>query len=330
MGILSKLKIDKQPVITNIDWQKSKAHLLLLSKFIRGQKVNDFLKWGNYWENVLNESLQIEILRFIDEGMLIYADLTTLVSKQYRATELKDFLRQRGIDISGTKDKLVQRLIQADKEGITKLVAGTEILTCTQAGREIAERYITSEKEKRIKVEQQVKEYLADHNFKEASLTVSRYEAEQVFSRGTGIDWKHHGPNLDILMLNNIFNKKPPKIIERLSNDKLEVVKIATAMMELWGDNKAKKWLPDNFETGLPFDGDAIVRMIEFQAVHKSTLERYRNEGIKRVEIYPSGDSCEACKLLAGKRYKIKDALELPYEHCTHKMGCRCGYLPVV
>lgn len=69
--------------------------------------------------------------------------------------------------MSGTKDELVLRLIQADKEGMMELVAGTELLTCTQAGREIAEQYTASEKEKRIKVEQQVIGYLAKRMFKE-------------------------------------------------------------------------------------------------------------------------------------------------------------------
>ena len=93
----------------SFNWKRSKAHLLLLSKFIRGQEVSYFVKRGN-WEKVLNESPQRAIKRFIDEGMLVNADLSTLVSYKYKVTELKDLLKQRRLGVSGTKDVLVQRL----------------------------------------------------------------------------------------------------------------------------------------------------------------------------------------------------------------------------
>ena len=185
--------------------------------------------------------------------------------------------------------------------------------------------------EKRAKVENQVIEYLTKRKFKEASLTVAAYEAEQTHPRGIGIDWKHYNPNHDIEMLKTIFESKPPKIIVRLGNEKLETVRIAVAMMELWGENKAKKWLPVDFEMGLRFDNDTtVVRMFLFYAQHRTTLERYRSEGLEHVEILPAPDSCEACRRLAGKHYKLNEAPELPNEHCTHKMGCRCTFLPVV
>jgi len=184
--------------------------------------------------------------------------------------------------------------------------------------------------ENRDKVEKQVIEYLAKRKFKEASLTVAAYEAEQTCPRGIEIDWKHYNPIHDIEMLNNIFKSKQPKILSRLGNEKIEALRIAAAMMALWGENKAKKWLPTNFETDLPFDNDTVVRMINFQAVHRATLERYRKEELEYVEILPASDSCEACRTLVGKRYKLNEAPELPNEHCTHKMGCRCCFLPIV
>jgi hypothetical protein len=183
--------------------------------------------------------------------------------------------------------------------------------------------------EKRAKVEQQVIEYLTKRQFKEASLIVAAYEAEQTRPRGIGIDWKHYNPDNDIKKLNTIFESKP-KILARLGNEKLEALRIAAAMMELWGENRAKKWLPVDFETGLPFDNDTTARMFLFYAQHRATLEQYRSEGLEYLEVFPAPDSCEACRKLAGNHYKLNDAPELPYENCTHKMGCRCTFLPVV
>ena len=55
-----------------------------------------------------------------------------------------------------------------------------------------------------------------------------------------------------------------------------------------------------------------------------------RNPFIKYVEILTASDTCDECKVLAKKQFKLDRAPELPYEKCTHHMGCRCVYIPIV
>ncbi len=318
--------------IMRFDWKKSKAHLLLLSKYIHANSFEDFARhdfWKNWWDSLLGEPSSKAIKRFVDEGMLTTTDLNDLLSFKYKVTELQDMLKQRSLPVSGRKDELIHRLAQADPDGMRKAVAELSLLKCTQRGHEIAEQYLVAKKEKRDKVEQQVMEYLTRRKFREASLAVAGYETEQVFSRGIGIDWKHYNPNHNMEILNTIFESRP-KILVRLGNEKLEALRIAAAMMELWGENRAKKWLPVDFETGLPFDNDTTARMFLFHGEKRATLERYRSGGLEYVEILAVSDSCESCKKLASKRYKLDEAPELPNPNCTHKMGCRCCFLPVV
>ena len=316
----------------SFDWRKSKAHLLLLSKFIHANRFEDFAKhdyWKNMWNNVLGEPSAQAIKRFVDEGMLMTPGLNDLLFYKYKINELKDMLKKRDLPVSGRKEEMIERLVQADPDGMRKAVAELSLLKCTQCGHEIAEQYVEAEKEKRNNAESQVMEYLTKRKFREASLAVAAYEAEQVFPRGMGIDWKHYNPKNDIETLNTIFENKP-KILDSLGNEKLEALRIAAAMMALWGENKAKKWLPTDFETGLSLDNDAAARMFLFTCVHGGTLERYRSSGLECVEILAASDSCESCKKLAGKHYKLDEAPELPNPNCTHKMGCRCCFLPVV
>ncbi len=311
------------------NWQDSKAHLLLLSKFISAREASYF-ETGGYWEKVLNESPQIAIKRFVNGGMLVSVDLSTLISHKYKVSELKDLLKQRRLVVSGTKDELVQRLVQADKRGMIELTAGMNLLICTQAGREISGQYIAAEKEKRVKVEQQVVEYLAKQMFKEASLVVANYETEQVFPRGMGIDWKHHDTQRDIQELTAIYKNKP-QILSKLDDAKLPFLRIAAAMMYLCGENTAAKWIPPDFESGLSMDNDAAARMLLFNANALRELEEYKDSGVVHyVEINAAPNSCESCKKLHGKRYKLNEAQELPNPSCTHELGCRCVYLSCV
>jgi len=239
-------------------------------------------------------------------------------------------LKQYGLPVSGRKDDMIKRLLMADPGGMKKSTAGLTIYICTPEGKGLAEQYLMDEKEKRNIVEKQVMEYLQRRMFRESSIAVATYEGEQVFSRGMEIDWKQHDFSRDVDMLTTIYNGMP-KILKGLANDKLEPLRMGAAMMFLWGKNAAKKWLPPNFETGIRFDSDTAARMFWFYAIHKTNLVKYRNYGVaKFIEIHTAEDSCEDCKKLGNKKYKINEFPELPYEHCTHKMGCRCAEIPVV
>jgi hypothetical protein len=189
---------------------------------------------------------------------------------------------------------------------------------------------IIREKQMRNKVEEQAIIYLSKRMFKEASLTVAAYEAEQVSPRGLGIDWKHHNPTDDAKILNAIFQEKP-EILSKLDNAKLEPLQLAASMMFLWGDNKASKWLPPNFTTGLSMNNDSAARMLVFNARNKVTLNGYAESGVVRyVEILATKDSCESCKKSIGKRFELNEVPKLPNPNCTYKSGCRCVYLPCI
>ncbi len=312
-----------------IDWHKSNARLLLLSKFLSPRQADDFAL-SESWKAALGENPKQAIKRFQDEGMLVEAGLDGRIDYKFKVTELKNLLKERGLPVSGRKNDLIQRLIQADSKGMKKTVAGLIVLLCSEQGQEVAEQFLASEESKRDKTEQQVLQYLSQRKFKEASTVVASYEAEQVFPRGIGIDWQHHNPTRDIAILNAIAQGKP-RILKSLSESQLNTLRLAAGMMYLWGTNHAKEWLPPDFETNLALDRDAATRMVLFHAIHRVEVANYKDNGVaKQVEILVASDSCEACKKIAGKRFKLNDVIELPYEHCTNEIGCRCTLIAVL
>jgi len=315
--------------ISGFDWKKSKAHWLLLSKFIHPQNADDFSK-SDIWECVLGEKPNKAIIRFSDEGLIVVSGLEGILSYRYKASELKDILKEHKLPVSGRKEDMIKRLVIADPAGMKNKVTGLTVHQCSQQGSELVERYLQEEREKRDRVETQVLEHIRNRKFKEASLSVAAYEAEQVFPRGIGIDWKHHNPNHDIEKLNNIFSGKP-KLLSKLNDELSEILRQGAAMMSLWGKNTAKEWLPPDIKTDLPFDVDTAARMFLFYASYKTSLEQYRNSGVvKSVEISTAPDSCDECKRFNKKRYKLSEVPELPHENCCHEKGCRCVLIPVV
>ena len=97
------------------------------------------------------------------------------------------------------------------------------------------------------------------------------------------------------------------------------------AMMMLWGESHLREGL----ETGTRFSGDVAARMLILSVNAQRHLREMRESGVlKEVEVGATDDSCEECKKLARRKYRLANVPELPYPACTHEMGCRCCYLP--
>lgn len=314
--------------LLGFDWRKSKAHWLLLSKFLRQGAVEDFTR-SDSWKAMLGEEPSRAIGRFLKDGLLEEAGLDARLSYKFRVSDLKSMAKERNLPASGSKDALIQRLIEADPKAMGKAVSGLMVFICSSRGRELAEQYLAEEQAERSKVEQQVLDYLRQRRFKEASVAVASYEAQQVFPRGMGIDWKHYNPTRDVAILKAIWGSVP-RILGPLSSSQVEALRLGAAMMELWGTNQATEWLPPSLETGLAIDNDTAARMFLFHAIYKVNLAEYRqSEVVMGVEVLATSDSCDACKAIAGKKYTFDAVPELPYEYCTHEMGCRCTIVAV-
>jgi hypothetical protein len=310
-----------------LDWRKSQAHLLFLSKFQHPQTVQGFAK-ADYWKDVLNETPQQAIKRFVDEGVLVSPGLSEHLAYKYKVGELQVMLKQRGLLVSGRKADLISRLIEADPEDMKKAVAGLTVLQCSDRGQEIVNQYLAAEKAKRDAAEQEVLAMLQNGKFREASLLVASHNAKQVFPPGMNVDWKNYDPSRDVAVLKIMFGSRP-KVLARLDQGALGLLRLAAGMMYLrsTGTDKIESWLPSGFETGLAMDKATAARMLLSYAIHQVNLEEYRKNGLLRsFEIRNCNDEhvCKACRTLAAKKYKRSEVPELPYEQCTNQTGCRC------
>lgn len=64
---------------------------------------------------------------------------------------------------------------------------------------------------------------------------------------------------------------------------------------------------------------------------HKVNLDELRRAGQSAVEVIGPNDRdvCEECQAIQGRRYKLDEVPELPYDRCTNETGCRCWVVPV-
>jgi hypothetical protein len=83
---------------------------------------------------VLGEHPKKAIKRFLDEGILIEADLPKLLNYKFIISQLKTMCKDKKLPVSGKKAELISRLIQADEKGMLQEVEGLKLLCCSEIG----------------------------------------------------------------------------------------------------------------------------------------------------------------------------------------------------
>lgn len=308
--------------------KKSNAHLLLLTYFFNPRNPDE-LSRKDEWESALEEKLTHAINRFVIDEILEEADLENTISYRFLLTDLKKMSKERGLPVSGRKLELIRRLISADPVMMKKSVAGLKVYQLSSKGVAVADEFMMEEKVKRERAELLTLDYIMKGMFKEASLTRAAFEAKQIFPVGLGIDWNNYSPDRDVDELTIIFNNKP-KILAKVNDKDLQILRLAASMVKLWGSTKERKWLPDDFSMDLPFDNETAIRMYVFYASNKENIALYKKYRVTEyVRVFTGRDACDECKKFEGKRYSINNPPELPHENCTHEMGCRCSYMPL-
>ena len=163
--------------------------------------------------------------------------------------------------------------------------------------------------------------HLRRNNFEEAIRIVKEYKAHSPIHRNLPFE-----PDKQIIQkLEWIFYRRP-KILTSVSEDELNALRIAAAMMVLWAVNRPSRWLPKDFNVQLFMDRDSAARMPYFYANFRSKLELARFAEIAEVEILTADDEyvCPECSRLNHRKYRIDDVPELPFHKCASGFGCRC------
>ena len=307
--------------------QAEATRLQLLWRFVRPCSPDDVLRDGG-WTERLGESPQKAIQRFVDEGLLEQLPLDERLDALLKVPDLKKMLKSRGLAVSGKKAQLIERLLEADRQGVESEIKGTPLLRCSTRGKEKAEQQGQAERDRREAVEQQVMDALRQRQYAAASRLVAQFEAIQPFSRGMGVNWKNHDPSDDVVAL-SVIMERTPKVLASDDPSGLAPIRIAAGMMYLWGVSRAVPWLPPSENLDAVVEQTQKARVLVAHAQFSSSIRGYKRSGTKGAEII-GGGSCPACKRIQGKKYKLDSVPELPYAGCTAEGGCRCTIVPVV
>jgi hypothetical protein len=261
--------------------------------------------------------------QLIQKGLLELAPLAERVSFKFKVEELRSMLKARGLPVSGTKAKLIQRLIEHAAPAMAEATRDVgPLYQCTARGLQLVEQYLAEEEVNRESAEREVLDLLAQGQYEAAVRRVNECEVTQVFPRGPLGQY-------DVECLHALFTSTP-SILKGLDPARLVPLRLAAGMMQLSGDPRAvRRWLPADFETGAHFDAETACRMLSFSVNERLRRKSAKESGVRVVEVLGASDSCPECQAISGRHFPLDQAPELPYPLCTSVLGCRCVTLPV-
>ena len=304
---------------------KTRAELLFLKTFSFPTELDE-IRRSEFWREALGAAPESIVSGFVQCGFLEdgSADVARLLQSKSKG-ELKSLAKLRGISPSGTKEDLANKLFKSDPSGISELFRGKTYFTCTPKGRLVVEKFEQSEKELRLKAGTETESALRGGRYKDACITVSSFEASQVFPRGVGIDWKRYDAERDVEILDEIAAYSPTGH-RSIPQSIIPSLRIGAGMMNLWGESNPLKWL-----TGSEREFAHGAQIMLHAAISKVNLRQWKRLGFRQVRLLSSGrsDVCKTCKEAGAKTYLIDSVPDLPHEKCSCEHGCGCTLIAV-
>jgi len=296
------------------------AYLVLLSTFLAPNEPTGARL--QYLSDALGKPVAVAIDDLIRSEMLVEASILQRLECR-SAVDLRTLAKERKIKVSGTKSELVQRLAQADPQGMEALVTDKRLLICSEAGRQRVLDFRNQVRQEREKAQSQCFESLLAGDLTQACMQMIAFEAGQPVGRGIGIDWKHRDIDDDVAFLRTLYASKPA-ILGELDGTDLAGLHIAAAMMHLWGTDDVGNWLPTDLANRLRLGPATSARMMIFDVRDQLERQKYARLGMQRMRLLACPGSCSVCLEAAKRRYTLADAPRLPHAGCTNEMGCRC------
>jgi hypothetical protein len=225
-------------------------------------------------------------------------------------------LKEQGLKSSGSKEELVERLIEADRDALQRTVSRLRIMICSPQVLTLVEHYKDARQSDLDIAKQQSFEALLQNDPKKA------YKLNQSYCRKySSLSSPEFRGSIEWLKF--ILSSKP-KILGKMTAPNWKLLQAAVAMSQLWYGESAVNWLPDNFATNVK-DIEVAVNYLRCNAaVNRMVASCPRNEKVKIVFDSDDIDSCESCLALANKEFDVRDLPEFPLINCTSDQGCQC------
>jgi hypothetical protein len=298
------------------DWRGSPPHIDLLAVFVRPRDVSQVLNW-QYLPDSIKESPTDAVTRFINEGLLVDCDLHDVIDRSFQVSDLKKFAKEEGLQTTGTKSALIERLVASARVRMEQLTERITVLKCSLIAKEFVEEFARKKKQALHTAKQRCFQLLLQENARTAYETFLRWQQEYVTP-------DFEARSYDIKEISFVLSGQP-NVLRGIAPSDLANLRAATCMSILWRPEAGENWLSEDFKC--PANGTkAGISYLRRNADLRQQKEEIATYTTKAKIIFDEYDidSCELCRGLNGTVLALEEIPELPLENCTSRTGCKC------
>ena len=124
---------------------------------------------------------------------------------------------------------------------------------------------------------------------------------------------------------------RTPKILADCPEHILSPLRIATALMVLWGVSSIRRFIKIEGDYTYRYPAEAVAHLLSSHASYLLRLASIEEAGIKKVQILNADlpDECAVCRKISRRHFTIADVPELPLADCTCPDYCKCVLIAV-
>lgn len=297
---------------------KQQAHKLFLSKFMEPRNLFNFEEFGN-WIPVLGEEPHLTVNRLVKNGFLAEATLAEKIALNFNGKQLKAFLNDRGLPVSGKKAILSERLAGSDGKTFEADLKDLLAYVCTEKGNKVAGAFLEKEEERKDKAQQETFHLLCIGDYVAAIRSARAFDSLNVYRRLPEDTTDFPKLEADI---HRIVTAKWTGI-EIIPNEMFIKLRAAVAMDRLWYDREIMRWLPGDYPVGekhrIDMDRASILRFAEMEEY----VENWQQNGYQNGSFICQHSNCTACFSPAGMIMPLGKKESLPWRLCSSRKICK-------
>ena len=313
--------------------KKGDALKLFLAEFRNGSSVT-WISDKEYYKTKIYSFYLGDLKKIISsltkDGLLRLMTPEEIFSKDNKITDLKEECKKRGLKVSGKKDELVARIMEADPDLRKNLEKQNDQLICTTTGQIAVNEFYERMKQQEKDLQTLVFALFEEKRYKDAANAVEQIRNRRVFPDWWMDDFTSQ-LSLDVEEKEvEMIWKETPKALSGLKKAFLDKARFWISWDMLWGTNHIREFEkePTNVD-GLSIG--QVMQALMIYATGKRQLADLQKtrvfKGVRIVGLAKDTVLCPECQKLTNKVYDLKKAPVIPNEKCQNPAPCPLSYI---
>ena len=296
---------------------KRMAILAFLSHFLKPNDLDSFEEIDN-WSPKLGEPLAKTCEKLERAGFLRTGTLAEKISHRFNGTQLKQFLKDRGLLISGKKSLQAERLAEADSATFAPDLNSYRVFVCTEKGFAITTAFMDMEKAREQQACNEILKCLGAGDIDGAISYLQNWDSLNVF---------HLYPEestdfTTIAALAKLALDAGWPGLMGLPSSVVDQLRLSTAMRKIWRQANPENWISEDFpileKHRLEDDLSSMVTFVRCELIS----DQFEKQGFSTADFLPRNPTCESCIKRSNLITTIIPKELRPWRLCTNRKLC--------